>query len=36
MTIRSQMSSIMGQMGSEHPEFFALELQKNAELDSSI
>ena len=31
MPIRSQMSSIMGQIELEHPELFALEFGKNAE-----
>ena len=33
MPIRSQMSSIMGQIESEHPELFALEFGKIAEYD---
>ena len=33
MLIRSWMSSIMGQIESEHPELFALEFGKNAEYD---
>ena len=33
MPIKSQMSSIMGQMESEHLEIFALELGKIAESD---
>ena len=33
MTIRSQMSSIMGQTEPEHPELFALEFGKIAEND---
>ena len=33
MPIRSQMSSIMGQIEEEHPESFALEFGKNAEYD---
>ena len=33
MTIRSEMSLIMGQIGLEHPEFFALKLLKFAEFD---
>ena len=33
MPIKSQMSSIMGQMESEHPELFALEFGKIAESD---
>ena len=31
MPIKSQMSSIMGQIESEHPELFALEFGKIAE-----
>ena len=33
MPIRSQMSSIMGQIEPEHPAFFALEFGKIAEYD---
>ena len=33
MPIRSQMSSIMGQIEPEHPELFALEFRKIAEYD---
>ena len=33
MPIKSQMSSIMGQIKSEHPELFALEFGKIAESD---
>ena len=33
MTIRSQMSSIMGQMEAEYPELFALEFGKITESD---
>ena len=33
MPIKSQMSSILGQMESEHPELFALEFGKIAESD---
>ena len=33
MLIRSWMSSIMGQIESEHPELFALEFGKIAETD---
>ena len=33
MAIRSQMSSIMGQIDPEHPELFALEFGKIAEYD---
>ena len=33
MSIRSQMSSIMGQIESEHPELFALEFVNIAEYD---
>ena len=33
MPIKSQMSSIMGQIESEHPELFALEFGKIAEYD---
>ena len=33
MPIKSRMSSIMGQIQSEHPELFALELGKIAESD---
>ena len=33
MPIRSQMSSIMGQIGLEHQELFALEFGKIAEYD---
>ena len=33
MPIQSQMSSIMGQIKSEHPELFALEFGKIAESD---
>ena len=33
MPIRSRMSSIMGQIGPEHPELFALEFEKIAETD---
>ena len=33
MPIRSQMSSIMGQIDPEHPELFALEFGKIAEYD---
>ena len=33
MPIRSQMSSIMGQIKPEHPELFALEFGKIAESD---
>ena len=33
MPIRSRMSSIMGQIESEHPELFALEFEKIAEYD---
>ena len=33
MPTRSQMSSIMGQIESEHPELFALEFGKIAETD---
>ena len=33
MRIMSQMSSIMGQMESEHPELFALEFGKIVESD---
>ena len=33
MAIRSQMSSIMGQIKPEHPELFALECGKIAESD---
>ena len=33
MPIRSQMSSIMGQIEPEHPELFALEFGKIAEYD---
>ena len=33
MPTRSQMSSIMGQIESEHPELFALEFGKIAEYD---
>ena len=33
MPIKSQMSSIMGQIESEHPELFALEFGKIAESD---
>ena len=33
MPIRSQISLIMGQIESEHPELFALEFEKNAEYD---
>ena len=33
MPIRSRMSSIIGQIESEHPELFALEFGKNAEYD---
>ena len=33
MPIRSQMSSIMGQIEQEHAELFALELGKIAEYD---
>ena len=33
MPIRSQMSSIMGQIEPEHPELFALEFGKIAETD---
>ena len=31
MPIKSRMSSIIGQIESEHPELFALEFEKNAE-----
>ena len=33
MPLKSQMSSIMGQIESEHPELFALEFGKIAESD---
>ena len=33
MPIRSQMSSIMGQIKPEHPDIFALEFEKIAESD---
>ena len=33
MPIKSRMSSIMGQIKSEHPELFALEFEKIAESD---
>ena len=33
MPIRSQMSSIMGQIEPEHPELFALEFEKISEYD---
>ena len=33
MPIKSQMSSILGQIESEHPELFALEFGKIAETD---
>ena len=33
MPMRARMSSIMGQIESEHPEFFALEFGKIAESD---
>ena len=33
MPIKSQMSSIMGQFESEHPELFTLEFRKIAESD---
>ena len=33
MPIKSRMSSIMGQIGSEHPELFALEFGKITESD---
>ena len=33
MPIRSRISSIMGQIEPEHPELFALELEKNVEYD---
>ena len=33
MPIRPRISSIVGQMEPEHPEFFALEFGKNAESD---
>ena len=33
MPIRSQMSTIMGQIKQEHPELFVLEFQKIAESD---
>ena len=33
MPVRSQMSSIMGQIKAEHPELFALEFGKIAEYD---
>ena len=33
MPIKSQMSSILGQIESEHPKLFALELGKIAESD---
>ena len=33
MPIRSRMSSILGQIESEHPELFALEFRKIAEYD---
>ena len=33
MPIKSRMSSIMGQIESEHPELFALEFGKIAESD---
>ena len=33
MPIRSQMSSINGQIKAEHPELFALEFEKIAESD---
>ena len=33
MPIKSQMSSIMGRIESEHPELFALEFGKIAESD---
>ena len=33
MPIKSQMSMIIGQIESEHPELFALEFGKNAESD---
>ena len=33
MPLRSQVSSIMGQIEPEHPELFALEFGKNAEYD---
>ena len=33
MPIKSQMSSIIGQMESEHPDLFALEFGKIAESD---
>ena len=33
MPIRSQMSSIMGQIEPEHPELFCLEFGKIAETD---
>ena len=33
MPIRSQMSSIMGEIAAEHPELFALEFGKIAEYD---
>ena len=33
MPIKSQMSSILGQIESENPELFALEFGKNAESD---
>ena len=33
MPIKSRISSIMGQIESEHPELFALEFGKNAESD---
>ena len=33
MPIKSQMSFIIGQIESEHPELFALEFGKNTEYD---
>ena len=33
MPTKSQISSILGQIESEHPELFALEFGKNAESD---
>ena len=36
MPIKSQMSSITGQIESEHPELFALEFGKIAEYDFKI
>ena len=35
MPIKSWMSSIMGQIESEHPELFALEFEKITDIDQS-